>query len=270
MIEAQQIVGDIPAWVRLGPEQTIDGEVVREVLGDWSHLNECDRPPRYVTELGRRERGPLWDRSDARPPVKSPHPGRDIAELRGIHSGRTAVLFNGASLGFHDLHRIRCPTVGMNRTHIGWPTYGGPQPTYLCVVDHVWLDNPNVRAHPKLINGSTHRGDHGYRVPRSFRMAPFSFDLARDGYVCPIPCTTGALALQFAAYAGFREIYCLGLDMEGPHFDGTRASAFISQARRHLKLMAPAIEERGIKVWVCGSPESACDAFPHALFEEVC
>jgi hypothetical protein len=253
-----------------GPVVERDGLQVREVLGDWSHLSKWDRPPKFIVEDHAALGISAFDRSEARLTLKQTFAGKPIAELKGIHSGKVALLFNGASMGQHDLFKITTPIIGMNRTHLGYPTYRGPQPTYLCVVDHLWLKDKNVLAHPKIINGSTHKKDVGYRVTRHPRMGPFSFDLERDGYVAPAPATTGHLALQFAVYLGFTELYCLGWDLKGGHFDGTHASNHFWAALAFHKRQAKLLVERGIRVFLCGSPDSAIDFYPHAPFEAVC
>lgn len=231
----------------------------------------CDRPPKYIVEGVPAPRRSIYDTSDARQPLNCAFKGKRIENLKGIHSGKVALLFNGRSLADHDLNKITCPIIGMNRTHKGFPGYNGPQPDYLCVIDIVpWLDTPGVLEHPCVINGSTDRREIGYRIARSFRMAPFSFDLARDGYVPPVPCTTGHMALQLAVYMGFTEIHCLGLDMGGPHFDGTKSSHFLEQANRYHTRQAKVLKERGITVKICGSPDSKCKAFEHSDFSEVC
>jgi hypothetical protein len=198
-------------------------------------------------------------------------PGKNIAELKGKHSGPVALLFNGESLKDHDLSRIGIPTIGMNRTHRGWPGYTGPQPDYLCVVDKCWLDRMDwrraVRAHPAVINGSYSADDVGYRVLRG---APglFSFDLTQ-GYAGHKPCTVGHLALQAAVYLGFTELFCLGFDLGGKHFDGTNGSKprmYLDAATTH-KAQARLLEGRGVKVWVVGSPDSNAP-FPKLTFAE--
>lgn len=274
-IRPGQIMGRVPEWLNLGEPQTVNGLEVREVLGDWSHRAECDRPPKYVLE------GTLvsdtvspFDRSEMRPPVKQPYRGKYIGDLKGKHSGKVALLFNGESMASLDLHRITVPTIGMNRTHVGYPTYKGPQPDYLCVVDHVWFDRPDWRegimSHPNVINGSTHRDAIGYRVARHHRMAPFSLDLARDGYVCPIPCTTGHLALQVAVYMGFTEIHCLGWDMSGDHFDGSAGSRNFRDAIPYHVRQAKFLKEHGINVYLCESPNSKLSGtFDPSSFEAI-
>ncbi len=270
-----QILGPIPSWLELGPAHDVDGVRVRSVLGDFSRREPCDRPPTYMLdEAALSTRISPFDCSDDREWVKQTLPGRHVSELKGIHSGAVAILFNGSSLADHDLFRIKIPMIGMNRTHKGYAGYRGPQPDYLCIVDWAWLERPSWRSsvvrHPRIINGSSHKDDLGYRVTRCSRMAPFSFDLERDGYVGPIPCSTGHLALQVAAWMGFTELYCLGLDMGGPHFDGTKTSMWCGDANKYHRSQAKLLEARGIRVTICGSPKSACTAFPHSFFEAVC
>lgn len=179
------------------------------------------------------------------------------------------MLFNGESMGSHDLHAIGVPIIGMNRTFVGFDGYRGPQPHYYCFVDIAWkatAQRLEQEGASIVVNGSTDNAAVGYRATRSMRMSPFSFDLARDGYVSPIPCTTGHLALQLAAYLGFTDIYALGLDMGGPHFDGTRSSNDIAWANAHHRRQAKVLAERGVRVWVTGAPESRCTAFPRVPF----
>lgn len=269
-------VGPVPAWLALGPTVTIEGLPAREVLGDWSHLHECDRLPKYLRPGAELIHNNLlgWDRSETREAIKQNRPGRPIAELKGRHTGKVAILFNGGSLHEHDLHKIKTPIIGMNRTHLGFEGYNGPQPDYLCVIDWAWLDRPKWRrtilTHPCIVNGSDHREEIGYRATRHPRFAPFSFDLERDGYAGPIPCSTGHLALQLAAYMGFTEIHCLGWDMGGQHFDGTRGSYYFRDAIAYHKRQAPFLKEKGINVYVCGSPGSKVEGFEHSSFEAVC
>jgi hypothetical protein len=268
------VVGSVPEWLPLGDSILLDGLPARPVLGDWSHLNECDQPPRYLRDIGLHNGGAGWDKSETREPVRQSRLGKSILELKGKHSGRVAILFNGPSVKDHDLHKINCHIIGMNRTHAGYPGYDGPQPDYLCLVDWCWLDLPryrrNVEKHPAIINGSDHKEDIGYRVVRHPRFAPFSFDLHRDGYAGPVPCTTGHLALQLAVYLGFTEIHCLGWDMGGGHFDGSRASYWFNDAIRYHKRQSQLLEEKGINVYVCGSPDSKVQGFKHSSFEAVC
>lgn len=268
-----QAIGSIPAWLQVGPVVEFEGLPAREVLGDWSHLHEWDRPPQYVREGALHNSYFGFDRSEARPKIKQIRPGKPISELKGIHSGTVAILFNGASLVEHDLWRIAYPIIGINRTHRGFPGYEGPQPDYLCLVDLVYFDHPKFNSalsHPKIINGSDHKVEIGWRATRHPRMSPFSFDLERDGYAGPVPATTGHLALQSAVYMGFTEIHCVGWDLHGDHFNGAKGSMHYNQAAVYHRRQAPLLRARGVNVFVCGSPDSRVQGFEHSDFEALC
>ena len=241
----------------------------REIVGDFSQLEEHDRPPRFIREgiaVGNRIH---WDKSETRVVLPQAYPGRPLLELAGKHSGeRGALLFNGASLASCDLSRIDCAMIGMNRTHVGYETYRGPSPTYLCVIDVCWLNRPAVLNHPGLLNATSAPKalPNGWRVKKSFRVVPFSFDLHRDGAVPP---TTGHLALQVAVYLGFSEIFLLGMDLGGAHYDGTPSGRNMEAQLTYLTQAAPLIAARGVKVWLCNSPDSlARELFPHITFDE--
>jgi hypothetical protein len=233
------------------------------VTGDQSHRHPDDRLPPLIWEGVRVGNRIHYDRSDSRPNIPQRYPGRSIQELHNVHSGSVALLFNGQSLADYDLFKIKVPMIGMNRTHQGYETYQGPQPDYLCIVDTTWLTRKEVREFPKLINGSTDPRNIGYRTTASYRMAPFSFDLWRDGV---IPTTTGHLALQVAAYMGFRDLYCLGLDLGGPHYDGTPSGMNMRRQGELCEKALDALKERGINVWSLGKSE----AFPRGRFEDIC
>jgi hypothetical protein len=235
-----------------------------EIQGDFSHLPPHDRPPRYVRQVIREGRTLHKDRSADRKPIPQSYPGMPISDLHNAFRGPVAILFNGHSLAGHDLHAITCVTIGMNRTYVGHPTYKGPDTTFLCVMDRPWLYKPEVKAHPGLVNGSSDMQALGYRPPRSWRMRPFSFDLHRDGFVPP---TTGHLALQLAVYMGFTDLYCLGLDFGGPHYDGTESGGNMS-AQKKLTLEAfPLLKARGIRPWSCGNRYGI---FEYAPFSAIC
>lgn len=233
---------------------------------DQSHKLPEDRTPPRIWENVCVELGIHWDKSDTRPNIPA-LPGKSIADLKGIHSGPAALLFNGASLSDYDLYSIKAPMIGMNRTHKGYETYGGPDPDYLCIVDTSWLNRAAVRNFPRLINATTDPRPIGYRVPASYRAAragvPFSFDLKRDG---AIPTTTGWLALQVAAYMGFSDLYCLGLDLGGKHYDGTHSGMNMDAQAKLTEKALPAIKARGINVWSLGRS----DVFPRGEFERIC
>lgn len=262
------VIGSVPPWIDLGPPEVRDGVTVRPVLGDWSHRGPWDQPPTHLVEP---ESAPsVVVVEGPTEPLPQRLPGRHISELKGKHSGRAVLLFNGPSLAKHNLFRIRDPLIGMNRTFVGNKGYTGPQPEYLCAIDEVWMRHPDVLAHPGLINGGNNETATGYRATRSYRGKPFSFDLAHDGYVPLTPGTTGFLALQVAVWMGFTELYCLGLDLSGGHFDGSSGvSQHFAWMNRYYKAIAKVLGERDIRVTICGSPDSKCSAFEHTSFEEL-
>lgn len=235
----------------------------RVLKGDFSHIEEHDRPPRVICENLAVAHRTHYDRSETRKPIPC-ESGKHISELKGKHSGAVAILMNGESMGRHDLSKIKVPIIGLNRAHVGFEGYKGPDPDYLCVVDTIWLTKEAVKNHRGLINASNDPRPIGWRVPKSFRMAPFSFDVGRDG---ALPTTTGLLSLQVAAYMGFRDIYCLGLDLGGPHFDGTVSGGNMEAQERYCLRAVPFLKDHGVRIWLCGSPESKCKAFPHVPFE---
>jgi hypothetical protein len=233
---------------------------------DQSHKLPEDRTPPRIWENVCVEFGVHWDTAETRANIPA-LPGKSIARLKKKRSGPVALLFNGASLADFDLYSIKAPMIGMNRTHRGYETYGGPEPDYLCIVDTSWLNREAVRNFPRLINGTTDPRPIGYRTSASYRAArmgaPFSFDLKRDGV---IPTTTGWLALQFAVYAGFTDLYCLGLDLGGKHYDQTPSGMNMDAQAKLTALSLRALNERGINVWSLGRS----DVFSRGDFERLC
>jgi hypothetical protein len=63
---------------------------------------------------------------------------------------------------------------------------------------------------------------------------------------------------------GYREVFALGLDLRGDHFDGSPASVNVAQQNAMFKWIP---EDMTVKV--CGSPESRA-VFEKCGFEEVC
>lgn len=254
----------------IGPEvEGCDGGVYQQVelLDPLTHLNPYKRPPPIVWKKIKEGYHLEKDISEQRPPIPQTFPGRHIGLAKnGYPRDACAILFNGESLKNHNLHDIPFPTIGMNRTITGYPGYEGPTPTYYCLIDRPWLEKEEVINHPRVLNASTDSRDIGFRITKSWRMKPFSFDLGWDGAV---PVTTGYVALQAAVYMGFKRIYCLGLD-EGnrDHFDGTKCGSGLQKQPEYMLKAAPLLKDRGVEVFLCGSPNSACTAFPHISFDE--
>jgi len=234
-----------------------------EISGDFSHLPLHDQPPKHVWKILKEGRRLHTDRTERRLPIPQLYPGKSILTIHAQHSGPVAILFNGHSLAGHDLHKITIPTIGMNRTYVGHKTYKGPDTDYLCIMDRSWLSVPQIRNHPGLLNGTSDTRELGVRPPRSWRMNPFSFDLWRDGYVSP---TTGHMALQIAIWMGFKDLYCLGLDFGGEHYDGTPSGGNMVAQKKLTIEAAPMIKSRGVNVWSCGNHDGL---FPYAPFTAV-
>ena len=243
----------------------------------WEESNPFKRPPLKVWKKVLTEQGNniYYDTSETRERIPCDLRGRNIDELHNKHLGPVALLGNGQTLANHNLFDIPCPTIGMNRTYKGWPTYNGPNPNYYCFIDHSWLGKPEVKDHPFVINCSSSNEDIGYRAIKCYRMKPFSFDLWRDG-VCPV--NTGAASLQVATYLGFTEIYLLGFDYgkvpdkfqgsDYKHFDNTSCGSGIQTQPDWFYQIAPLLRDKGIKVYFVGSPDNGSSAFPHISFEE--
>lgn len=241
--------------------------------GDFDSIPEHDRPPRFICENVAAGHRLHYDDSPDRPGIPQRYPGRPIVELQGRHTGAVAILHNGPSLSLCDLDAINIPLLGMNRTFVGHEGYTGPQPDYYCFSDHPWANHLERAGYTRenlfmrsVVDGSSlERSIGAYRATKSQRMFPFSFDLARDGYVPPVPCTTSFLALQLAAYLGFTTFYCLGLDLGGGHFDGTPASKSMPAALENYGRVAQVLEAAGISAYTVEAPDSPAP-FPHISF----
>ena len=260
-----------------------DGNVYQEheIIPDENYwnLNPFKRPPLRVWKMIEEGRRLERDTSPDRLPIKSPYKdkGKDIRELLGKHVGPVAILGNGRSLADHDLHAIPCPLIGMNRTYKGYAGYEGPMPDYYVLIDRPWLMKPEVRNHPFVINCVTAGEGIGYRVVKSHRMKPFSYDLWKDGVV---PVNTGYASLQVAVYLGFNPLYLFGFDFmqdvkqkdykpkENPHFDGTPSGTGMFRQAFFFRQAAESLKPRGIEVFFVGSPDNGTDCFPHITFEE--
>lgn len=163
--------------------------------------------------------GTISDRSETRIPLPR-LPGDDIADVKGTQSGACVVLGNGPSVATTDIRAFRLPVIGCNRTFPGFPGYDGPDPDWYCAIDTLWIERGEIRNRRGLVNMSQHHAPIGLRVSKSYRMDPWSFDLARDGVV---PVDTGYCAMQVAVYLGFTELLLVGFEGKGGHFDGSGA-----------------------------------------------
>ncbi len=72
--------------------------------------------------------------------------------------------------------------------------------------------------------------------------------------------------MQFAVYAGFTDLYCLGLDLGGKHYDGTPSGMNMGAQEKMSRKVRSALRKRGVNVWSLG--KATC--FPRGDFKGVC
>lgn len=176
---------------------------------------------------------------------------------------KLALLANGPSLAMHDLTRVKLPMMGMNRS---WKLVPDP-------LLHVGLETIHYHAAPDYFDRMAKKGGlyvvgAGWPVGKQlqFGSGTFSRDVFKDGVVTQLN-NVGSVAyaaIQVAYSLGYKELFMLGLDLDGPHFDGSPASGNVV-AQNSLFAYFPS----DLKVWVCGSPESRAN-LEKCDFSEVC
>jgi len=187
-------------------------------------------------------------------------PGKPLSELAGQH-GPVAILCNGSSLPTARLDEIVVPTFGMNRTW-RFPS------TYYLALETAWLGADYKGDY--FLNATTFdikkrpaNHDRGWRVPLSYDAG--YFETIEDGF---FPGSTGYLAFQVARALGFSPIHFLGLDLGGPHFDGSESwPGMAEHQNRYFRIAAAFLPPDS--VFICESPDSRCDVFPHSRFGEI-
>lgn len=193
--------------------------------------------------------------------------------FRNLHAGETcAILANGSSILEHDLSRVRCKTLGVNRAwELLWPTY------------HLTLERAHYDADPAVYDRLASEGrlfhmgalPVGHVIPNAApfpgaKRARFWSDDLTVGAVSQVG-TVGSVAyvaLQLAAYLGFAVVYFLGLDLGGEHFHGCwPASPEIARQNVLFQHAAHALRDR-VAVWNVGSPDTRDRVWPRISFEE--
>jgi hypothetical protein len=189
-----------------------------------------------------------------------------IASFKDRHAGEpVALLANGASILNHDLGRITCRRIGMNRSwELSWPDY------------HVVLHAEQEMKHPEVYKRLASEGRlfaagaYFEKFPQCIRIpivtGTFATDLT-EGVVVSIngAGSVAYVALQLAAYMGFAPIYFLGLDLSGEHFHREWNVSPLIGRQNELFDHTP----KDLEVWNVGSPDSACRRFLHKRFDEV-
>lgn len=148
----------------------------------------------------------------------------NVQDFRGRHTGAVAILANGPSLIDHPLHRIACPTIGINQSRRFHDS------TYHVAID---LDHFVKPGTDRMPGGGWRPQDQGFLRPIADRLftagngKPYgcileplnptppralgwSWDLTRGVY-CHV--STVYVALQLAVWMGFESIYLLGVDL---------------------------------------------------------
>ena len=187
----------------------------------------------------------------------------DLEELAHDKGGAIAILCTGPSLPVDRLSEISVPIMAINQAFV-FPS------TYYLALERDRLDVPHKAKY--LLNAAASLDpswpSHGYRVKLQWD-TKFSTDIERGFY----PGVTSYLAGEVAFGLGYDELHYLGLDLNGPHFDGTDAPGMETQCIHQNKLfriMANAIEGTKRKAYICESPKSLCTAFPHSKLEAIC
>jgi hypothetical protein len=188
-----------------------------------------------------------------------------LARFKERHAGiPVALLANGATLAQHDLSRLPCSTIGMNRSYdLHWSYY------------HVCLEKAHADRDPVTYAAMARDGrlfvagewPMGHVMPiLSEKVTRFSRDL-EQGVVTQIGDigSVAFVAVQVAAYLGFRPLYFLGLDLGGDHFHGDWPASKKVDRQRYLFRHVPL--DIADEVYVVGSPDSPAP-FKHLGFEE--
>lgn len=186
-----------------------------------------------------------------------------LARFRNIHAGKSvAIIGNGPSLNGHDLTSLsRTMTTNRALALI-------PQPTYHCCLERTHaLREPEVYTRLAKAGKLFVAGDweQGHVIPLlNGGPVKFSRDL-EEGVVTQIG-TVGSViwaALQIASYCGYNPLYLIGVDLAGPHFDGSPASKRLADQNSLFKFVPADVE-----VYVVGEDSKA--AFPKRSFMEAC
>ncbi len=135
---------------------------------------------------------------------------RGIADVRGIHSGRTFILGNGPSLGDHDLSKLQEPTFGVNRSFKVHTSQYHVASDELTFREH----RADLRITPRHVFATWGRfpaEDTHWLIPiKDLGDAiGWSWDLAGGVY----PRFSTYVAMQLAVYMGFTDIVLLGTDL---------------------------------------------------------
>lgn len=211
------------------------------------------------------------------------HGPSSLALFRGIHRGeRVAILANGPSLNDHDLSRIKCKVIGVNRA---WEKY---ECDYLCIVEAIQLE-PLIQARQEInwlfcggvseehlqglgyAGGAVHIPAKNKSSQAGIPMLGWSWDLEKGVFYRGV----SYMALQAAVFMGFREIIFVALDLKprdghGWFYEREGEPAPRMQAAQceAFGYAAGLLDKTGVRVYN-SNPKSACTAFPRVPFNDL-
>lgn len=188
-----------------------------------------------------------------------------IVDFNSLHAGRRVfILASGPSLAKVDLGRLsRRMVIGLNRSFLVYP-----DAHYHCTMDQRLFDEyPHELQRSRYLFTLEGRP---FGIPLHLLGSEgFSFDMQKGVYS---GYTVSYLALQLAAYMGFKEIFFLGLDLKHApgqtHFFGwdyhseKHESTEFPKMGRMLTYGVETLRNAGVSVYNC-SPESTLEGLPH-------
>ena len=192
-----------------------------------------------------------------------------VADFKNLHSDRRVfILASGPSLAQVDLGRLsRRLVIGLNRSFLVYP-----DTHYHCTMDQRLFDEyPTELERSRYLFTLEGRP---FGIPLHLLGSEgFSFDMQQGVYS---GYTVSYLALQLAAYMGFKEIFFLGLDLKHAparthffgwdHRSGSHESTEFPKMRRMLTYGAEMLRSSGVSVYNC-SPDTTLDGLPHFPLE---
>lgn len=210
-------------------------------------------------------------------------------DYRNLHRDATCfILARGPSINNLDLTQLHDPgtyphyrtmpkVIGLNNTWELAPC------DYTVVAELGWLDKyPDIYSHydrqgSLFVVGAPPYCKTGIGVPAychpDSTPPPEPFSLSPAFGVVLGWNNVGSVAyvaLQIAVWMGFSTINFLGLDLTGPHFDGTPATPDMSGMNRLFVAGAQYLAKYRpeLQVFNVGSPHSHCTAFPHRTYAD--
>ena len=194
---------------------------------------------------------------------------KEIRDFKGVHNGkRVFILASGPSLFTCDLTPLRRRIIiGLNRSALLYP-----DTHYHCTMDQRLFDeHPDVLRKARFLFTLEGRP---FGIPINLLGSEgFSKELDKgiySGY------TVAYFALQLAVYMGFKEVFCLGLDLRhengSTHFFGNdfhsrnHEQTEFPRMQKMLTFGAKQLAGTGVRVFNC-SPISTLECFEKVTYD---